>query len=100
MSHYRAIQRDTEVGHSLQRGLKQSLIYFPRIPIRGTLRGAQDKRLCHDCSYEDDYSSEILANLIGYSRKSKLYSESSENSSTEQEARHYNGITAQRAWEY
>ena len=38
MSHYRAIQRDTEVVHSLERGLKQSLIYFPRIPIRGTLR--------------------------------------------------------------
>lgn len=99
MSHYRAIQRDTEVVHSLERGLKQSLIYLPRIPIRGTLRGAQDKRLCHGCSYKDEYSSEILANLRGYSRKSKLYSQSSENASTEQEARLYKGITARRAWE-
>lgn len=64
MSHYRAIQRDTEVVHSLECGLKQSLIYSPGIPIRGTLRGAQDKRLCHDCSYTDDYSKKFWQMLV------------------------------------
>lgn len=64
MSHHRAIQRDTEVVHSLERGLKQSLIYFPRILIRGTLRGAQDKRLCHDCSCQDDYSKTFWQPLV------------------------------------
>lgn len=111
MSHYRAIQRDTEVLHSLERGLKQLLIYSPRIPIRGTLRGAQDKRLCHDCSYRNDYSKKFwqmllaaivnqkpLRTLNGLSIPSK-YSETFENTSVDKEAKHNSScITSTDLW--
>lgn len=41
MSHYRAIQRDREVTHSLERGLKEPLICFSRVPVEAVSREHQ-----------------------------------------------------------